>query len=157
MVGVCHHPYAISPQPSAMKRILVLATTTGYQTRAFGQAAERLGVELVFATDRCHLIEDPWQDGAIPIRFYDENASVAAILAAANVRPIDGLLVVGDRPTVIAARVAAALGLPWHPPEAAAIARHKQRTRQRLRDAGLLVPWWLATTVQSPIPTPQSL
>src|SRR5437762_2992569 len=153
----CHQPYAISHQPSAMKRILLLATTTGYQTRAFGEAAEQLGVELVFATDRCHLIEDPWQDGAIAIRFYDEHASVAAILDAVRVRPIDGLLVVGDRPTVIAARVAAALGLPWHSPEAAAIARHKQCLRECLRDAGLAVPWWIATTLQSPIPNPQSL
>src|SRR2546425_2457540 len=119
-----------------MTRVLVLATTTGYETRAFGEAAERLGVELVFATDRCHLIEDPWQDGAIPIRFYDEDASAAAILEAATARPIDGIVVVGDRPTVIAARVAEALGLSWHPPGAAAIARNKLLTRERLRDAG---------------------
>src|SRR4029079_13335633 len=97
-----------------MTRILLFATTTGYQTRAFGEAAEQLGVELVFATDRCHVIEDPWRDGAIPIRFYDEDASLGAILEAAGARPIDGILAVGDRPTVIAARVAAALGLPWH-------------------------------------------
>src|SRR5216684_4121026 len=102
-----------------MARVLVLATTTGYQTRAFGEAAARLGVELVFATDRCHLIEDPWQDDAVSIRFYDEDASVAAILDAARARPIEGVLVVGDRPTVIGARVAKALGLPFHSPEAA--------------------------------------
>src|SRR5947208_12267593 len=109
-------PSAISHKPSAMTRVLILATTTGYQTRAFGAAAERLGIELVFATDRCHLIEDPWQDGAVPIRFHDEDASVAAIVTAAHERPLDGLLVVGDRPTVIGARAAEALGLPWHPP-----------------------------------------
>src|SRR5262249_26154533 len=137
-----HQPSAISHQPSAMTRVLILATTTGYQTRAFGEAAERLGIELVFATDRCHLIEDPWQDGAIPIRFHDEDPSTAAILEAARARPIDGLLVVGDRPTVIAARVAEALGFPWHPPTAAAIARNKLLTRERLRDAGLDVPWF---------------
>src|SRR4030088_1905514 len=97
-------------------RVLVLATTTGYQTRAFGDAAARLGVELVFATDRCHLIEDPWQDQAIPIRFSEGGGSVAAILESAASRPIDGLLVVGDRPTVIGARVAERLGLPWHSP-----------------------------------------
>src|SRR6478736_2864233 len=105
-----------------MTRLLVLATTTGYQTRAFGEAAEKLGVELVFATDRCHLIDDPWQDHAIPIRFYDEDASVAAILESAALRPIDGLIVVGDRPTVIAARVAEGLGLAWHPADGAAAA-----------------------------------
>ena len=130
-----------------MKRILVLATTTGYQTRAFGDAATRLGVELVFATDRCHLIDDPWQDAAVPIRFHDEDASVAAILASAVVHPIDGLLVVGDRPTVIGARVAARLGLPWHAPAAAAAAGNKQTTRERLRDAGLPVPWFVPVTI----------
>src|SRR6185295_4377606 len=142
-----------------MSRVLVLAATTGYQTRAFGEAAERLGVELVFATDRCHLIDDPWQDGAIPIRLHDEDASVAAILDAAKVLGIDGVLAVGDRPTVIAARVAQALGLPGHAPDAAAIARHKQRTRESLRDAGLPTPWFVPITVgaQPPVPSPQPL
>jgi len=141
-----------------MNDVLILATTTGYQTRAFGDAAARLGVNLVFATDRCHLIEDPWQDGAIPIRFYDEDESVAAVLDSARRRPIDGVVVVGDRPTVIAARVAEALGLPFHPREAAAIARHKQRTRERLREAGLAVPWFVSfpinTNPESLIPSP---
>src|SRR3954465_10618564 len=112
-----------------MSRVLLLATTTGDQTRTFGEAAERLGVDLVFATDRCHVIDDPWRDDAIPIRFFDEAASTAAIVDAARPRRIDGILPLGDRPTVIAAHVAAALGLPGNPPEAAATARHKLRTR----------------------------
>ena len=154
-----------------MQRVLVLAATTGYQTRSFGEAAERMGVELVYATDRCHLIEDPWQDQAIPIRFHDEDASVSAILDVAKANPFDGVIAVGDRPTVIAARVARALGLPWHAPEAAAVARHKLLTRERLRDAGLPVPWFfpvparhepiiggahLATGSQQPATSPPS-
>jgi len=125
-------------------RILVLATTTGYQTRSFGEAAERLGVELVFATDRCHQLEDPWQDGAIAIRPSDEEASVAAIVEAARARPIDGILAVGDRLTVVAASVARAFGLPGHPREAAAAARHKRLTRERLHAAGLNVPTFVS-------------
>jgi biotin carboxylase len=123
-----------------MPRVLLLATTTGYQTRAFGESAERLGVDLVYATNRCDVLEDPWQDHALPIRFHDETASVAAILDAARQRPIDGVLAVGDRPTVIAALVLEQLGLPGHPPSAAAAARNKLLTRERLRDAGLPVP-----------------
>src|SRR6266566_3200732 len=123
-----------------MTRVLLLATTTGYQTRSFGEVAERLGVQLVFATDRCHVLEDPWQDQAIPIHFHDEAASVAAIVDAVRDDPIDGVLAVGDRPTVIAARVAANLGLPGHPPEAAAIARNKELTRDCLGAAGLPAP-----------------
>ncbi len=135
-----------------MKRVLLLATTTGYQTRAFGEAAERLGAELVFATDRCHLLDDPWQDRAIPIRFHEEDAAVAAIVDASNTVPIDGVLVVGDRPTVIGARVAEALGLPGHPPGAAAVARHKLYTRECLRDAGLPVPWFFPLALDDATP-----
>jgi biotin carboxylase len=132
-----------------MRRVLLLATTTGYQTRAFGDAAERLGVELVFATDRCHVLEDPWRDGAIPIRFYDEDESVANILADARVRPIDGVIAVGDRPTVIAARVCQALGLAGHAPNAVAIARDKQRTRDTFRAANLPGPWFRTIDVDA--------
>ena len=130
-----------------MPRVLLLATTTGYQTRSFGAAAERLGVELVFATDRCQVLDDPWRDGAIAIRFHDEAGSAETIVAALEGRPIDGILVVGDRPTVIAAKVAQALGLPGHPPAAAAAARHKRIMREQLRAAGVDVPWFIATTV----------
>lgn len=147
-----------------MARVLVLATTTGYQTRSFGEAAERLGVELVFATDRCHMIDDPWRDGAIPIRFHDEATSTAAILDGVRARAIDGILVVGDRPTVIAARVAESLGLPGHPPYAAAAARQKRLTRERLRDAALPAPWFesfdlddpIESLLESRIPNPES-
>jgi biotin carboxylase len=132
-----------------MPRILLLAATTGYQTRAFGDAAKRVGVELVFATDRCHVLEDPWQDGAVPVRFHDESASVAAILDAVRECRIDGIIALGDRPTVIAARVAEALALPGHPSEAAATARDKQRTRERLRAAGLPVPWFLGSRIDA--------
>jgi ATP-grasp domain-containing protein/L-aminoacid ligase-like protein len=131
-----------APGAGLLKRVLVFATTTGYQTRAFGEAADALGVDLVFATDRCHKIEDPWRDGAIAIRFHEEDRSVRRVVDEAMRRRIDGVIVVGDRPTVIAARVAERLGLPYHGPEAAAVARDKLRTRQRLHDAGLPAPWF---------------
>ncbi len=130
-----------------MPRVLLLSTTTGYQTRAFGEAAERLGVTLAFATDRCHVLDDPWRDEAIPIRFHREKTSARTILESARARPIDGVLVVGDRPTVIAAHVTQGLGLPGHPPSAVAIARNKRLTRERLRAAGLPVPWFVPSRI----------
>ncbi len=128
-------------------RVLLLATTTGYQTRSFSEAAERLGVQLVFATDRCHVLDDPWGDQAIPIYFHDEPASVAAILDAGRERRFDGVITVGDRPTVIAARVCEALGLPGNPPQAAAVARNKELMRECLQAAGLPVPAFIRTAV----------
>jgi biotin carboxylase len=123
-----------------VKTVLFLATTTGYQTRMFGDAAERLGVRLLFATDRCDQMDDPWWDGAIPVRFHQEASTVEAILSAAERMPIDGILAVGDRPTIAAAYVAQLLGLPGNPPDAAKAARDKRITRTRLHDAGLPTP-----------------
>ena len=123
-----------------MRRVLLLATTTGYQTRMFGEAADRLGVKLIFATDRCDQLEDPWWDGAIPIRFHQEAAAVRDIVATASANPFHGILAVGDRPTVIAAYAAHLLDLTGNPPEAATAARDKRLTRECLKAAVLLVP-----------------
>ena len=123
-----------------MKRVLLLATTTGYQTRMFSDAAEQLGVELIYATDRCDQLADPWRDGAIPVRYHEELQSVDAIVTALKDQPIAGLLVVGDRPTVLAALVARALRLPGHSPDAARAARDKRAARSRFRAAGMLGP-----------------
>jgi biotin carboxylase len=123
-----------------MKRVLLLATTTGYQTRMFADAADRLGVELIYATDRCDQLEDPWRDGAIPVRYHDEAHSAQTIVSALRYRPVDGLLVVGDRPTVLAALVARQLGLPGNTPDAALAARDKRLARERFSAAELLRP-----------------
>src|SRR5215218_830922 len=108
-----------------MKRILLLATTTGYQTRMFAEAAARLGVELLYATDRCDQLDDPWRDHAIAVRFHEELRSVDAVLKGVAARPVNGVVTVGDRPTVMAAYLSRLLGLPGHPPEAAAASRDK--------------------------------
>jgi biotin carboxylase len=130
-----------------MKHVLLLAATTGYQIRAFGEAAETLGVRLIFASDRCDQIEDPWADHAIPVRFWDEAASVDAVVAAcADTRP-DGIVAVGDRPTVLAARVADAFGLPGNPPGAVRASRNKLASRRAFKSAGLLTPSFLDVSI----------
>ena len=125
---------------TAHKRVLILATTTGYQTRMFAASAQRLGIELVYATDRCDQLEDPWSDRAIPVRFHQEWRSVDGLLKALEERPVDGVLAVGDRPTVMAAQVARLLNLPAHPPHAALAARDKRVSREKFKAAGLPVP-----------------
>ncbi len=126
-----------SIHPSA-KRILLVAATTGYQTGAFGGAASHAGFELVLATDRCHVLEDPWGDRAIPIRFEDPEGAAAAIVSVGE--RFDGIAAVGDRPAYIAALAAENLGLPFHPSGAVAACGDKFLTRERFRDAGLLAP-----------------
>jgi hypothetical protein len=125
-----------------MKRVLLLATTTGYQIRSFGEAAEKLGVQLVFASDRCDQLDDPWWDHAIPIRFHDERQSVSAVLASFAGTPPEGIVAVGDRPAVLAARMAEALGIRGNPPAAARDSRSKVASRRAFKSAGLPTPWF---------------
>jgi biotin carboxylase len=124
-------------------RILVLSTTTGYQLRSFGEAAATAGIDLIFATDRCHHLDDPWRDKAIPVRFHEEEASVEAIVDASRDSPIDGVLPLGDRTVVLAARAAHALGVRGNAPDAARASMSKQLTRERFAAAGLAVPWFV--------------
>jgi biotin carboxylase len=135
-------------------RILLLSTTTGYQLRSFDAAAERLGIEIVFATDRCHQLDDPWRDRAIAVRFHDEAGSLAAIDAEARRAPFDGVLSVGDRPVILAARAAAALGLRGNRPDAAAASANKRAARARFDAAGLNVPWHVAIATSAAPPLP---
>jgi biotin carboxylase len=130
-----------------MSRVIIFSTTTGYQLRSFGDAAAIQGVELMFATDRCHALDDPWRDSAVAVRFHEEDASVDAVLRAAASRPVDGVIAVGDRPVVLAARVAEALGIPWHPVAAAQASAHKRLTRERFAAAGISVPRSVSTSV----------
>src|SRR5262245_3458320 len=124
-------------------RVLLFSHTTGYQLRAFNEAAERLGIELEFATDRCHRLDDPWQDRAVPVRFYDLDASIGLVTKRAVGRPVDGVIAVGDRPVVLAARAAEALGIPWHSVEGALASSDKRRSRTILAAAGLPAPQYV--------------
>ena len=137
----------MSALPTRVPRALLVASTTGYQTRSFTAAAARLDLDLVLATDRCHRLDDPWRDNAIPIPFHDEDTAVQAIVDAAAAAPFDAVLSVGDRPALIGALAARLLSLPGHPPAAVRIAGHKLKTRMRMRADGLLTPWFRSVPV----------
>jgi biotin carboxylase len=132
-------------------RALILSTTTGYQLRSFGEAARRAGIDLMFATDRCHRLDDPWRDAAVAVRFHEEDTSLRAIVGAAAVTPIDGVIAVGDRPVVLAARAAEALALPGNPPAAAAASANKKLAREAFARAGLPAPWFFEADPASEI------
>jgi len=122
------------------KRILILASKLGYQTRAFAEAAENLGVEVVFGTDRCHRLEDPWGDQALALHFESPREAAQVIAGTLRDTPPQAILALGDRPTPAAAYAAQAFGIPGNPPEAVEICRNKLRQREALAQAGLPVP-----------------
>jgi biotin carboxylase len=118
------------------KRLLLLAETTGYQIRVFADAARRIGAELTLATDRCHIMEDPWGDHAVAVKF----ARIAESVEALRGKRYDGVAAVGDRPAVLAAHAAEALSLRFHPAVAARACHDKLWAREQYSRAGMRVP-----------------
>lgn len=133
-----------------MPRLLLFAATTGYQIRVFAEAARRLQVDFTLATDRCHVLEDPWGDQAIPVRFGDIPASLDALRG----RGFDAIAAVGDRPAVLAAEAARALGVPFHPPAAVRACHDKYLARQLFQAAGLPAPQFFRVRVSEPPAAP---
>ncbi len=127
------------------KRVLILASKLGYQTRGFAEAAEGLGVEVRFGTDRCHKLDDPWGDAALALHFENPREAAQEIVRAFSVgvageKALEAVIALGDRPTVTAAYAAEALGIAGNPPAATEICRSKLRQRETLRAAGVRVP-----------------
>src|SRR5690348_12223998 len=120
----------------SVPRLLLFAATTGYQIRVFAAAARRLGFDLTLATNRCHVLEDPWEDRAIPVKF----ERIAESLDVLRGLHVDGIAAVGDQPAVLAAEAAQVLAAPFHPPAAADACRDKYLARQLYQAAGLRVP-----------------
>src|SRR6202040_3124824 len=117
------------------KRVLIFAQKLGYQTRAFDAAAKKLGVELVFVTDRCHQLDDPWHDRAVPVRFEAPEEAAYAVMQEQSGRRVDGVLALGDRPTLAAAYVARGLGIEHNHPASVEACRSQLRLREVFRDA----------------------
>jgi phosphoribosylaminoimidazole carboxylase (NCAIR synthetase) len=120
-----------------MPRILLFASTTGYQVHSFAEAAERLGFELILATDRCHVLDDPWGDRAVAVQFDNPGGGFEALRTRS---PFDGVLAVGDQPALVAAQAAERFGLVFSPPDAVRAANNKFLSRERFAVAGLLTP-----------------
>jgi biotin carboxylase len=143
------------------KRLLLFASKLGYQTHSFDDAARKLGVYLTFVTDRCHQLDDPWGDRAIPVHFESPEAAAYEVLEVVRAGgrvdgEVDGVLALGDGPAVTAAYVARGLGLRYNHPAAAEACRSKLRLREVFRDAGLRVPWFRSVSLL-PAPEPALL
>ena len=133
--------------PTHTRRLLILASKLGYQTRGFAEAAEKLGIEVIFGTDRCHKLDDPWGDQALALHFEKPREAANEIVRELSGDPLQAVIALGDRPSPTAACTAQLLGIRGNPPEAVENCRNKARQRTVLASAGVRVPEFLAFSV----------
>jgi predicted ATP-grasp superfamily ATP-dependent carboligase len=134
------------------QRLLLFTAKLGYQTRSFEDAAHKLGVQLVYVTDRCHQLEDPWGDQAIAVHFETPEVAAYTVMEALRGQDLSGILALGDRPAAAAAFAARGLGVHYSHPAAVEACRNKLRMKEIFREAGLIVPWFQKLPVD---PTPE--
>jgi len=126
--------------PTSASRLLLLLPTTTYRTEAFIDAATRLGVELVCASERPSTLEDLSPNSLVTLDFADPLGSAETIARFAQSRPIDAVVGVDDLTTVTAAAIGQRLGLKANALPAVSAARDKHAMRRCLAEAGVPVP-----------------
>jgi biotin carboxylase len=125
---------------SSASRLLLLLPTTTYRTEAFVEAAGKLGVELVCASERPSTFEALSPDSLLTLDFADPQASAAAVADFAQRLPIDAVVPVDDQTAVVAAAISQRLGLKANSLPAVSTARDKHAMRRCLAEAGVPVP-----------------
>jgi hypothetical protein len=132
------------------KRLLLFTAKLGYQTRSFEDAARKFSVEIIYVTDRCHQLEDPWGDQAIAVHFETPEVAAYTVMESVRGQQVNGLLALGDRTAVAAAYAARGLGILYNHPAAVEACRSKLRMREVFRDAGLPTPWFRTLPIEPP-------
>jgi biotin carboxylase len=123
-----------------MARLLLLLPTTTYRTEDFVEAARKLGVDLVCASEHPSTLEDLAPDALLTLPFSDPEAAAARVAEWSRGRPLDAVVGVDDLTTTVAAAIAERLGLRTNPMAAVAAARNKHEMRQCLAAAGVPEP-----------------
>jgi biotin carboxylase len=123
-----------------MPRVLLLLPTTTYRTKAFLEAALKLGVDVVAASEEPSTLAQTNPEGLLTLDFSaPERASYQAKEFAERF-PVDAVIPVDEDTAVVSAAIAGALKLKHNPVDAAITAKNKHRMREVLERAGVQVP-----------------
>jgi biotin carboxylase len=132
--------------------VAILLPQSSYRGDDLLAAARKLDLDVLVGSNRCHVLAEQWTQGSIPLDFTDPHRAARQLADAVRARKPRAVLGTDDYTAVIAARAAQLLGLPHDPPEAVEAARNKWLFRERLRAAGVPVPWFRVLELGQPPP-----
>lgn len=132
------------------KRVLVIAPHSSYRTPAFLDAAGRMEVDVLFASEGRNSVVSAFTNG-LHIDLGDKKQALQTILEEAERQPFAGIIGTDDSTTELAAMAAQQLGLPHNPPHAVRVARRKDLARAALSGSGISVPGHRCLHLRRPI------
>ena len=118
-----------------VSRVLLLLPSGTYKAPDFLDAARRLGVDVVVASETEQTLADAMGDRALVVDLGDPERSAAEITALAARLPLDAVVAVDDQGLLIAALAAQELALPANDPDAVRRTRDKAAMRAALAAA----------------------
>ncbi len=129
-----------------MPRILLLLPTTTYRTKAFLDAALKLGVDVTVAAEKPSTLESQNPSTMLTLDFIDPEKAAQRAAQFATKFPIHAVIPVDEDTAVVAAFLSRALGLNHNAVAATQIAKHKRLMRETLHRNNVRVPqFWYFT------------
>ena len=123
-----------------MHRILLLMPATSYRARDFLDAARRLGMEVMVASNHRAVLQEFTHGSTMTLSFEAIGSAVDQIVERHQGYPISTVIGTDEETTVLAAAASKALGLPHNSIESVTTAHDKYRFRCVLDKAGLRSP-----------------
>lgn len=125
---------------NCMPRVLLLLPTTTYRTKAFVDAARKLDVRVVAASEQPSTLAGKNPEGLLTLDFSEPERAARQAKEFAAQFPIDAVIPVDEDTAVVAASVARGLSLRHNPVDAAITAKNKHRMRDALKRDGVQAP-----------------
>ena len=135
-------------QLSEEPRVLLLLPTRTYRATDFLEAALKLNVEVVVASEEAATTADLSPRHTLVLDFSAPTAATQIIVEFAETYPIAAIVGVDDDTTLLATVASEALGLPHNPVDSAKATRNKYLLRHTLATNGVSVPAYQRVSIQ---------
>ena len=135
-------------QLSEEPRVLLLLPTRTYRATDFLEAALKLNVEVVVASEEAATTADLSPRHTLVLDFSAPTVATQIIVEFAETYPIAAIVGVDDDTTLLATAASEALGLPHNPVDSAKATRNKYLLRHTLATNGVSVPAYQRVSIQ---------
>lgn len=133
------------------KQIVLLVPTTSYRLDDFLQAAARLNIDVILASNRCRVLAVEWPEHfGLSLPFSSLRKAVAKAYSALRDKTIAAIIAADDHTTILAAMLAEKLKLHGNRHAAVEKTRNKLSMRHAFAAGGLLSPKFFAVSIDSP-------
>ena len=121
---------------------MLLIPTASYRAPDFMSAADKLGLDVVVASDIDQPLADMYPGRWLTLPYHDIERGAQAVARYSDRFPLDAVVAVDDPGTVLAAHASAELQLTGNTPESVIGTRDKSALRRALDAHGVRSPWW---------------